>query len=183
MTEQLAKAATEISHFEMTHDAEYLRSAIDVMEDVNLSRAGQEQRLETRSQVAAMWLSLIGAIERSLDANFDPADVPERGVIPPESGGEELPPGADPKAIKDPIARAQYEAALQENRRKAQQYSLQTKLGRLDPRATTDVQRFLAQNFSRSDDDRKELDRIFGESSISAQRKQQLRAALEKNGK
>src|SRR5580704_3388176 len=89
---QVEKAAAEIAAFEKNRATEHLQSAMHTLEDVNFSAFDSTQRRKARNQLAKTWLSLLSVIDRSLDPAFDPAASPERGVIPPPSGGEQLPP-------------------------------------------------------------------------------------------
>jgi hypothetical protein len=181
MSKELKEAGNQLTEFQKTKEPNYLQAAVEAMEDVDLSALAKALGpIEARRQAAKVWLDVLTAIDRSLDPNFNPDDVPERGVIPPPSNGAQFPPGADPKAIKDPAARAEYEAALRENRRKAEQYRLQTKLRRLDPHASTDVENFLTRYYTASTADQEELDGILSEAKLSLPRKQKLKALFEK---
>ena len=68
------------------------------------------------------WKRLIDAI----DPNWDPNDKPLRNVSPPY--GTTISAGASPEHIKDPKLRADYEAAIEKNRRKAERYLEQSRL-------------------------------------------------------
>lgn len=84
------------------------------------------------------WKRLIEAI----DPNWDPEEVLWGGnVAPPAATG--LPAGVEPEAIKDADLRAEYEAAIQRNRQKAEeygeQYDLHKWLKRFPKRAESDI--------------------------------------------
>jgi hypothetical protein len=78
-------------------------------------------------------------------------------VEPPPTGGVQYPPGVDPSVIADPQARQQYEAAIKQNRNKAANYRLQTKLRRLDERLTPQVERFIRLSYTTVPGDQREL--------------------------
>jgi len=92
-----------------------------VMTDMVTPRAPKEQEwadqrkkdVEVRFHA---WKRLIDAI----DPNWDPNDKAVRNVAPPIETG--LPSGVVPEAIKDPKLRAEYEAAIDKNRQKAERY-------------------------------------------------------------
>lgn len=68
------------------------------------------------------WKRVIDAI----DPNWDPNDTPFINVPPPPGAGGEA--GGDPRYIRDPKLRAEYEAAIEKNRQKAQKNSEQRRL-------------------------------------------------------
>jgi hypothetical protein len=76
-----------------------------------------------RKKQAKLWLRACQRIEKTIDNNWDPNDMPSLNVVPPATTG--LPPGVAPSAIKDPKLRAEYEAAIEANRKKAGDYSEQ----------------------------------------------------------
>jgi hypothetical protein len=77
-----------------------------------------------RREVLKAWCQVLATVDASLDAKFDPDDVPSLNLVPPPSGGVSLPSGVDPRAIRDPRALSDYEAALAWNRKKADDYNL-----------------------------------------------------------
>jgi hypothetical protein len=68
------------------------------------------------------WKRLTDAI----DPNWDPNDLPLLNVTPPPTTGMRA--GIAPEAIKDPKSRAEYEAAIEKNRQKAERYRKQSRL-------------------------------------------------------
>jgi hypothetical protein len=65
------------------------------------------------------WKRLLNLI----DPAWDPNDVPHENIAPPAGTG--LPGGVDPQAIHDPALRAEYEAAIEANRQKAEIFGTQ----------------------------------------------------------
>jgi hypothetical protein len=87
-------------------------------------------------------------LDRNIDTTWDPKDVPRHGVQPPPaspgvvySSGE-----IDPASIPDPQERARYVEALEENKKKNQQYSVQSQLRTIDERAMLFMQGLLTQS-------------------------------------
>ncbi len=84
----------------------------------------------------------------AIDPKWDPNDVPLLNVVPPAASG--LPSGIAPEDVKDPKLRAEYEAAIEKNRQKAQeyneQYRLRSWLKEFPPRA----EQYIIQAYSKS---------------------------------
>jgi len=183
MAQDLKEVARQLAEFQKTKEPNHLQGAIEALEDVDFSALTQTSGpIDARRRLAWMWLDLLAVVDANLNPDFDSHDAPERGVVPPPSDGGQLQPGADPKAIKDPTARAKYEAALKENQRKAEQYRLQTRLRRLDPHASADAERFLTRYYTSSTADQEELDGMLSQAKLSLHRKQKLKALFEKQG-
>lgn len=184
MAKGLKEANEQLAEFEKTKEPNLLQSAVEAMEDLDFAALVKaSSRSEARQQATRMWLEVLATIDRNLDPHFNPDDLPERGVIPPPSDDVQLPPGADPKAIKDPVARAEYEAALKANHEKHVQYRLQTKLRRLNPHATADVENFLPRYYTTSTADQEELAALLSASKLSTLRQQKLKALFERKGR
>jgi hypothetical protein len=98
-----------------------------VMTDTVTPRApkGQEWANRRKQDVEIKlhaWKRLIEAI----DPKWDPNDLPINNVVPPLATG--LPSGIAPESIKDPKLRAEYKAAIEKNRKKAERYNEQYRL-------------------------------------------------------
>ena len=84
---------------------ECLENAIHTLANIDLSRLRDPTRyFAVRHQSAQAWLAALREIDRSLDPNFDPKDVPAVSIVPPRIKGVGYPSGVDPKAIPDPEA-------------------------------------------------------------------------------
>jgi hypothetical protein len=176
---QVEQALSLLAEFETSKSINQLRRAMRAMElvwypDVDRST----DPITARRQQAKMWLQLLATIDRNLDPNFDPNDFPDNTLVPPPSGLLQLPAGADPKDIKDPVARAEYEAALKKNEEKTLRYNFQSDLRRIDLHATFDVEHFLKRFYTSAPADQKELDGLLNEAGLSASRVQKLKASL-----
>jgi hypothetical protein len=131
--EHLKKAQAHVAKFEAECEPEHLREAYMALENVSLvEERDPRARDQLRTDCLSSWLYLLELLDRFLDPNFDPKDVPQRLVQPPPTRGDVVyPPGTDPALIDDPTARAQYERAITSNREKTIRYRLQIQLGRL----------------------------------------------------
>ncbi len=102
--------------------------------------------------------------ESSIDRNFDfQANRAYENVPPPPGIREPAFSGMDPKRIKDPRVRAEYEAAIAANRAKAERSLLQHQLRREEPRFLQTVKRFFVEAYTTKPYDNDELSRILGE--------------------
>lgn len=177
----LNEAQAHIKEFESGLDPQRLRDAYMSIENVILP---QEPDLKTREQLRksalSVWLHLLQILDRFVDPNFDPDDVPEDLVQPPKTtGGVVYPPGADPALIADPAARAEYEKAIEANRKKIESYNLQLQLSRLTPRVSERADAFLRRSYTPSPHDRKELKSAIDETITDPKRKAHLLEILE----
>ncbi|HEY7393090.1 MAG TPA: hypothetical protein VH640_31510 [Bryobacteraceae bacterium] len=156
----------------------YLQNAVESMESVSIGGNGPE-RIEARQQALTMWFTILAAIDKELDPNFNPDDAPPESVRPRSSGAAVYPSGIDPNSIPDPEVRAEYEAALEENERKVERYRLQIRLRRIDPRATSDVERSLIRHYTTSAVDQDELDGLIKSAKLSGARQKQLKVLFQ----
>jgi len=155
----LKEAQTRVKEFEEKSDPERLREAYAALENVVLE---QEYNAKTRHQLRreclALWLEMVGILDRRLDPKFDSEDLPENLVQPPPtSKGVVYPPGADPALIDDPKAREEYEKAIAANNAKIKNHRLQTLLSRLNEQIPPRAKEFIENSYTASDDDQKEL--------------------------
>jgi len=178
MSGEIDQATAKLSEFEKAKSIDQLQQAVEAMERVLHPGAATATGVAAaRQQQARMWLRLLAAMEQSLDPKFDPDDVPEVKAIPPLSReGEQLHAMADARAIRDPAARAQHEKILKTNREKAERYRFQTRLRRIEPHIWADVEGYFGRFYTSSRADRKEVDGLLKSVTLSAARKEKLRA-------
>jgi hypothetical protein len=145
--------------FEVGLEPERLREAYMALENVILAQEPDTNaRIQLRATVLSSWLYLLQILDRFLDPNFNPNDVPEKFVQPPPlMGGVLLRPGADPALIDDPVARAEYEKAIAANRVKAEKYRLQVHLHRLDEQIPQRAEAFICNSYTFAPSDRDEV--------------------------
>lgn len=178
MSRATSEAARNIVAFEASKNVQSLVAAADSLQGIDLAvERDTAQRLALRKDALRTWLTLLAAIDRHLDPRFDPADVPEVKLIPPRSGDVALPAGASPDRIADPQARQAYEAAIKRNDAKAAYYDLQTKLRRLNDRATRESERFLEFSYSSAAPDQQEISAAIQQLVVNPSRVEQLRRA------
>jgi hypothetical protein len=158
MSEITARAAAQLAEFEEKKEPLRLQEAADLLEGIDLAKeADAMKRLVLRRETLETWLALVALIDKNLDPNFNPQDVPSVSVIPPRVGNVAYPPGADPKLIGDPQARQQYEAALKKNKEHAEQYRIQTWLRRFDQSLSPKVERFVRMSYTTVPGDQREV--------------------------
>jgi hypothetical protein len=158
MSETTARAAAQLAEFEQKKEPQCLQAASELLETIDLAKEKDAmKRLTLRRETLETWLALVALIDRNLDPNFNPQDVPSTGVAPPRVGNVSYPPGADPKLIADPQARARYEAALKQNKEKAENYRIQTWLKRFDESLSPKAERFVRMSYTTVPGDQREV--------------------------
>jgi hypothetical protein len=179
MTPSTTKAAARIHAFQTRREAELLEEAADFLQAVVVSDGlYPEPRRKLRAEVLELWLRLFNAIDTTLDPHFNPDDVPYVAVMPPPDGDTRYPPGVDPAMIKDPAARTEYEHRIAQNRQKAEIYSLQIKLRRLDQRLQPRLESFVQATYDKNDGDRRELEAAIQTFIVAPARVAGLRQSL-----
>lgn len=119
-----------------------------VMSDMVIPSAprGQEWEQQRKMDMEVRfhaWKRLTDAI----DPTWDPNDLPLINVpLSLGAGGEA---GGNPKHIKDPKLRAEYEAAIEKNRQKAERYSKQHRLRKLEKRFKRTAERYIVRAYSK----------------------------------
>jgi hypothetical protein len=155
----LQEAHARALEFESKLDPDRLREADRALENVDLAReADPKVRAKLRSDCLVQWLELVALLDRHLDPDFDPDDVPEELVQPPPvPGGAVLRAGADPALVPDSRAREQYEKAIAANRAKAERYRVQTQLRRIGERIAPQAENFVRRYYTSAPADQREL--------------------------
>jgi len=93
-------------------------------------------------QCLRLQLRVLTSAQDARDKGFDPKARENRvymNVMPPDSGGQGVMAGMDPKAIRDPVARKKYEDAIEENNRKNMKLRRELDLSRCVERAIIDI--------------------------------------------
>ncbi len=155
----LKQAREHASNFEDKTEPELLKQSYLALGNVLLLEEDDPKICDQlRTDSLYLWLHLIGLMDHSLDPDFDPNDVPQRAVRPPQtSEGVGYRPGADPALIEDPKARARYQKAIADNRAKTIHYALQIKLRRLDEHITPRAEEFIRNFYTPAAGDQEEL--------------------------
>ena len=151
-----------------------------VMSDMATLRApkGQEWVQQRRKDVEIRlhaWKRLTDAI----DWSWDPNDVPLINVpLPVGVGGEA---GGEAKHIKDPKLRAEYEAAIEKNRQKAERYNKQYRLRKWLKRFPKRAERYIIQAYSRPPYNLEELKQFLDTYIADAKTRSRIINAVTKN--
>lgn len=111
-------------------------------------------RQERRRKILR-WLDAWKRLEQAIDPDWDPEDLPFENIAPPIGTG--LPSGVCPRAIKDPELRAEYEAAIEANRKKNEEYKRQRMLRKVKRRFSPRLEKTIVTAYSRPPHDMKEL--------------------------
>jgi hypothetical protein len=115
-------------------------------------------RAEVRKAALLQWLNLIQLFDNSYNPTFNIEDGGPIRVQPPKTkGGIVYPPGADPKLIDDPVARAAYKKTIEDNRKRLENYRLQVHLSRLKDKIPSEVKNFILENYTKLKIDQDEL--------------------------
>jgi len=106
-----------------------------------------EEWMQDRRERAKYWLHAWQRLNNEINRNFDfNNNRPRLNLLPPPGFG---PAGIAPEAIKDPQARAKYEADIAANDAKRLEFNMQWELHNLDKYFTSSAKRFLAEAYSR----------------------------------
>jgi len=119
------------------------------------------QKLDPKVRRFRCQLMLRGAalLKSKIDPNFDPDDVPATNIAPEGPYRS----GVAPEAIKEPEIRRKYEAAIRENKEKAERYNLQHQLRKIWERyPKRSIYPFLQINYDEAKpEDQQELEELF----------------------
>jgi hypothetical protein len=137
-------------------------------------RSWRRERLE-------FWLKAIDLIDRNEDPAFNPNDVPLVNVAPPPAAG--LMSGVDPRYIKDPKLRQEYEQAIKHEAEKAKRYNLQYGLRQLDTNWTESIRVYIIGQYSAEPKDVREIKTLIDHTISKDSRKEQLRGFIVSRGK
>jgi len=134
---RLRKESERFARIALSHSRmflwEYQANLVEALGS-RLSPADDDWVRERRDKTE-FWLRAWQRLEKQFDPTFDINDRknrPSMRVFPPDE--TRLPAGTPPSAIKDPKLRAQYVAALAENKRKVERANQQIPLLRVDRR-------------------------------------------------
>jgi hypothetical protein len=171
------EVAEKFAAFEDERDPALLHEALDAIEVAERDIPSEDTA--ARKQALSRWLAFVSALDRNIDPNWNPKNVPVTGATPPESHGIVYPSGeVDPSTIPDPAARARYEQALKASKDYAVDYGIQMQLHGIDERAMRLIGRLVAERYNNSAEDRKQLEALFAAPSINARRKERLEILL-----
>jgi hypothetical protein len=165
-------------HTEKSLDA--LRGATNRAESIapDAAKAVEERRGLRRTRFGEM-LTVLAAIDEEIDPSFDPSDVPSLSVTPPVVRGAVLDSGIDPKHIKDPEVRHEYEQAIARNAEKSARYKFQSGLRRIDDELMGFVTRSIGEPYAATEAGRQEIQEALQKYLKNESRKARLRELLD----
>jgi hypothetical protein len=169
------RLAEKFAAFDGEQDPTRVYEALDLV--TAATRDVPVTNVAERNRALRLWLSFLAAVDRRIDRNWAPEDIPADGVAPPPAHGVVYPSGeVDPSTIPDPSARAAYEQALAANRERRRHYSAQIQLRRIEERAMRSVQQLLTEGYTGSARDRRELEDVLATSPAPITVKNRVRA-------
>jgi hypothetical protein len=137
---------------------------------------GGEEWAKQRSQTAEAWLRLGKRIEQEIDKDFDFKDVPQENIaLPPGASGLA---GMSPEYIEAPELRAEYEAAIERNRQKGENYRKQRKLCDLDEMFSSSAEQYIISAYSKPPFDLDELNHYLDSYLADRDRKERILEAV-----
>lgn len=163
-----------------------IKEAIAELNKINLDTIKGRQEYKTERQ---QWLVLHLKIVATIDQYYNPNGAPTffLNVLPPEIDGNYYPAPIDPKEIKDPKKRADYEQQIQENEKNKREADLQITIQRLlgkepdlDPKASyiEELKRKIPDYYSKYAEDKKEYKIIIEQSQLTLDRKKEFSKLL-----
>ena len=114
------------------------------------------------------WQRLLDAI----DPAWDPNDLPQLNVVPPEQTG--LPSGVSPQAIENPVLRAEYEVAIEANRQKIEKYNEQYRLRGWLKRYPKQTEEYIIRAYSTAPYNNEELIQYLNEYKLDEETKTRI---------
>ena len=105
-----------------------------------------------------LWLSGWRRFEKERIHDFDFSNLPQMKVAPPS--GTNLPAGVAPEQIKDLKLRAQYEADIEKNNLRIQQYNMQHRLKSLERLFLPKAEKYIVQAYAKPPENLLELEKL-----------------------
>jgi hypothetical protein len=137
-----------------------------------------ENGIKQRRERAGLWLHALRRLETEKDKHFDPKATGPMNASPPEETG--LPPGVSPEAVKDLKLRAEYEKAIEENRKRIEHFNWQYRLRQNEPWIIDGGVKYISKAYAYSASDPKELDQLLEEYSISKDIRTKIKSETKK---
>jgi len=141
MTNAEATVQAKLAEYLRTGDHRLLVEARGLASSMNPRQRGNTLS-PLDEQCLRLQLKVLSSVQDARDKDYDPK-APENivyaNIMPPDSGGQGVMAGMDPKAIRDPIARKKYEDAIEENNRKNAKLRRELDLSRCVERAIIDI--------------------------------------------
>ncbi|MFH1477199.1 MAG: hypothetical protein ABIH24_06895 [Verrucomicrobiota bacterium] len=161
MTNAEAAVQVKLAEYSRTGDHKLLVEARRLASSMNPRQRGNTLS-PLDEQCLRLQLKVLVSVQDARDKGYDPK-APENivymNIMPPESGGQGVMAGMDPKAIRDPIARKKYEDAIEANKRKNAKLRRELDLSRCVDRAIIDIWHYV-RNFPEGSEARTEANQI-----------------------
>jgi len=172
LTEHLADCLHEFGKTRSISQLEEAHATLGYIANIEHLNSNQHRKDHTK-----MWLDLYAAVEQHIDPTFD--ESKPHGFInlvpPPDgAGGAIYPPGTDPSYLKDPKARAEYQAAIKSNSDLQKSADFQVKLRLMRRTVLWDLHKYVERAYTSSERDRKEWSDVLNRSTLPEARKKEL---------
>lgn len=138
---------------------------------------------KVRNREAELWFHIWKRIEDGIDKQynpFDPSNITYMNVPPPKEAPFHIP-GMSPEVIKDPKVRAEYEAAIQANAKKAQKNNEQIMLRDLKKIFLPRSQKFIIFVYSQLPDDTTGLQKLLNKYVADQTKRKEIMDAVKAN--
>ncbi len=129
-----------------SRDVQVLVQEIDRMENLSNQEPSTEEWPEIRRVEAELWLFILQAARKEIDADYNFDTPPELSIAPLGP----YPSGIAPESIKEPEIRKEYEKAIAKNKEKAKEYNFQYKLREMERSLSRKVEDFLVNVYSKA---------------------------------
>jgi hypothetical protein len=171
------KALEKADTFPLEVECEMLRYVQSDFDENGKKLKGESWK-NLRKKRLKLWLHAWKRIEKTIDKNWNPNDIPVLKVSPPAAA--DLPSGASPHHIEDSQLRAEYEAAIEANRKKTETYNKQYKARQLKKYWLKDAQRSIIYSYMQPPAATDELGKLLKQYGIASEISKVLLDAVEK---
>lgn len=175
---RIASAMAGYYRFQSSRSVDDLRNTA-----INLVSVIDQRALRTgdvtghRRSVVAAFAKVLSGLEAISDPGFDPSQRPSACVTPPrEPSGRQALHCAAPEDVLDPAARAQYQAAIDENSMKIIHFSEQMRISHATADTMGMLELVLHRFHRRAPDDSAALDDILQKAGLSKDRRAKIHA-------
>jgi hypothetical protein len=186
ITNQLSQFEASVFEIE-TNRSRTPRESVDRFLATTEQMKGTVNSLENtrnldRKEMANSWFAIFAVLDKYIDPNFGTLDyfktngaALELDPPPDGPGGIRYASGTDPSALKNPEARAEYEAMLKTNWEHMNNTTFQDQLQHVNNQAMRGFGRFIRSSYTSSEADKKELNEMLEQAALSNARKQKLK--------
>ena len=172
-------ATTQAGYAQTTNELAVLEGAEQALETV--SRAMVTNAVASRDERRAIvleWLSFEERLDHAIDPSFDPRDRkhgPFLNMAPPSGAGRS---GIDPRDVKDPALRHEYEDNIRKNNTESERCYVQVTLRKEDAWWAVPVRNYLKRLYKRDASETAELRSLIDAKISSPSRRQRLKEGI-----